>query len=273
MPATRKTLTDREIEEQSQEILRSLDRWYLPVDPLAIAEEEEIELAPGEYSEGFDARIEYLTDVRSFVLYYRDIGPGRTAGRVRFSVAHELGHYYLHRDYLLAGHAHDSQADFRSRDSKEQEADEFAARLLMPRELFVNEVRRFRQRICTLAELCQLADRVFETSVTSTVRRYCQCDIEPCCLVVSDGGAVKWAVASEDMRRLGMGYVEFGTAVPRMSKTAALWEGADGGANEPVEGEVAAPVWFSRPYRSRLWEEAMLLGRTGLALTYLTVAD
>jgi len=273
VPEARKKLTDREIDEQAREILCSLDRWSLPVDPLAIAEEEQIELAPGEYSDGFDARIEYLRDVRSFVLYYRSVGPGRTAGRVRFSVAHELGHYYLHRDYLFAGHAHDSQSDFRSRDPKEQEADEFAARFLMPQELFVNEVRNFRQRNCTLAELCHLADQVFATSVTSTVRRYCQCDIEPCCVVISEGSQVKWAVSSEDMRRLGMGYVEFGQSLPRMSKTFYLRQAADGGNTTPVDGEVASSVWFSRPYRPKLWEEAMLLGRTGLSLTYLTVVE
>ena len=41
------------------------------------------------------------------------------------------------------------------------EADEFAASLLMPEEFFVKEVRRFRQGVCTLAEICRMADERF----------------------------------------------------------------------------------------------------------------
>ena len=70
---------------------------------------------------------------------------------------------------LVRGQSHNSVADFQARHSVEQEADEFAARLLMPRELFVEAVHRYRQRVCILSELCHLAENVFHTSLTSTV--------------------------------------------------------------------------------------------------------
>jgi len=266
--------TERDLEREANRVLTALDRWCVPVDPFAIVADEGIELAPGEYSPRFDARLEYLPSVETFALYYRRGGPGRSEGRVRFSIAHELGHYYLHRDRLLRGEAHSSQADFRSRSPLEQEADEFAARLLMPQELFVAAVRRFRQRVCVLAELCHLADCVFHTSVTSTVRRYCQCNLEPSSVVVSQQGMVKWAVHSEDMRRLGLGYVEAGRPVPRMSRTMPLWNRLQNREPaEAVEGSVEASVWFERGYRRGLWEEALPLGFTGFVLTYLTLED
>jgi hypothetical protein len=265
---------ERELEQEAKSVLQSLDHWCIPVDPFAIVKDEGIDLAPGIYGSRFDARIEYLNDVDTFALYYRRSGPGRTEARVRFSVAHELAHYYLHRDSLLAGRRHNSQSDFRSRDPLEQEADEFAAALLMPRELFAQRIQMFRQRVCVLSELCHLAEDVFHTSVTSTVRRYCQCGIEPASMVMSNDGRVKWALASEDMRRLGFGYVEAGRPVPRMSKTAVLLQKIRGGEDtEPVEGGVTASVWFERGYGRRLWEEAMSLGRTGLVLTYLTMEN
>ncbi len=267
---------ERELEQAAAEVMQALGLWRVPADPFAVVRQEGIELAPGNYGSRFDARIEYLRDVDTFVLYYRQAEPGRTDGRVRFSIAHELGHYYLHRDYLLAGQRHNSQSDFRSRNPMEQEADEFAAGLLMPRKLFVDRVRLFRGRVCVLKDLCHLAENVFSTSVTSTVRRYCQCGIEPASMVVSMNGRVKWALASEDMRRLGFGYIEGGKAIPRTSETAKLWsQWRDGSPEqqEPVEGSVTASVWFDRGYGRRLWEEAMVLGGTGYVLTYLTMEN
>jgi hypothetical protein len=262
------------MERETNRVLQALDMWRVPVDPLAIAAEEEIDLAPGEYGPKFDARIEYLPPLETFAVYYRRGGLGRSEGRVRFSVAHELGHFYLHRDRLLRGEAHNSQADFRSRNPLEQEADEFAARLLMPQTLFVAAVRQFRQRVCVLSDLCHLADNVFHTSLMSAVRRYCQCNLEPSSVVVSQQRKVKWAVHSEDMRRLGHGYIEAGRPVPRMSRTAELWGRLrEGEQPEPAEGSVQASVWFERGYARSLWEEAMPLGATGFLLTYLTLEN
>lgn len=260
----------------AESVLKALGLLDVPVDPFQITREEGIELAPGEYGPGFDARIEYLAPVRTFVVYYREAGPGRTTGRVRFSLAHELGHYYIphHREELLAGKCHNSVSDFLSRDLKEREADEFAASLLMPEDLFVSKVREHRQGVCTLAELARLANDVFQTSLTSTVLRYCTCDVEACALIVSELGKIKWARHSYDMQKLGMGYIQFGDPVPAGTKTAELWRQTAGDdAPEIVEGRVDAGRWYDQPYRDWVWEEAIVLGRTGHVLTYLTLDD
>ena len=55
--------------------------------------------------------------------------------RQRFTIAHELGHYFLdgHIDHVLPNDGvHASHAGFSSSDPYEQEADNFAAGLLMP---------------------------------------------------------------------------------------------------------------------------------------------
>lgn len=173
------------IAERAKEVLVTLDKWRVPVDPFDIAREEGIQLAPGTYGEEFDARIEYIPAFWKFVIYYKDVG--RTEGRIRFSIAHELGHFYIpeHQERILRGELHNSEADFRSYDPYEKEGDEFAAALLMPRELFVQEVSRHYHKVCMLRELCNMADNRFRTSVTSTARRYCQCDIEACAVVMS----------------------------------------------------------------------------------------
>jgi hypothetical protein len=265
-----------DFDDIAKSALQALGMWRLPVNPETIAREEGIELAPGQYGEKFDARIEFIASAKTFILYYRTAVHGRTEGRVRFSLAHELGHFYLpsHRKYLLRGDSHNSVADFRSRDPRENEADEFASALLMPRELFVAEMKRRSSTYCTLSDLRKMADNVFQTSITSTVRRYCQFDWEPCAMVISEAGKVKWARHSDSMKPLGMSYIEFGSRVPNTSPTSKLWERLrTSDSLEPVEERVDADVWYERPGRGRLWEEAMPLGYTGLVLTFLTLED
>lgn len=82
-----------EIALAAEEVLRALKLWKLPVDPFAIIREEKILLAPGAYDEGFGARIEYFPPHKQFGIFYRQ--SGRTSGRIRFSLSHELGHFYL----------------------------------------------------------------------------------------------------------------------------------------------------------------------------------
>ncbi len=85
--------------------------------------------------------------------------------RQRFSVAHEVGHYLLHRD--AAGYydrKHQIGVHFRasttggSWDPKEIEANRFAAELLMPRRMIIDAIQR-----AGAAEASALA-RQFEVS-------------------------------------------------------------------------------------------------------------
>ncbi len=269
-------MTTPDIEEEARKTLAALRMWRLPVDPLAIAKEEGIELAPGCYSERFDARIKFVRGEKVFILSYRKPCDGLTEGRVRFSVGHELGHFYLphHREPLLRGETHNSVTDFRSRHPREMEADEFSSALLMPHALFAADLKKRSMKFCTLKDLSRLAETAFGTSLTSTVRRYVGFDWEPCMMIVSEGGAVKWFRASDRMKALGMGFVAPGTPAPNTSPTARLWGRLERETTlDREEDEVDAETWFDRPFRPRLWEESMPLGYTGLVLTFLSAED
>ena len=261
---------------KAEEVLSLLGIDSLPIDPFWIVAEEGIELAPSTYGPKFDARIEFSKEINNFILFYKDVGTGRSAGRVRFSVSHELGHFYLphHRERLERGLAHNSVSNFGSVDPTEREADTFAVSLLMPSRQFIAAIRKHRAGTCTLAELSTLAEEQFGTSLLSTVIRYCELDIEPSAIVVSERRRVKWFKYSYGMRSLGMGYVAVKTPVPPPSVTAKIWDDIEAGGMPPLESfAVDASIWYERPYRRFLWEESMPLGRTGLVLTYLTLAD
>src|SRR5579859_4844122 len=109
----------------------------LPVDPFAIAAAENITVkakpntAPGVSGllirVGSSFGIMYATHIRN-------------EGYQRFSISHELGHYFLpgHIDavFLNDAQVHTSHAGFVSDDKYENEADHFAAGLLMPDPMF-----------------------------------------------------------------------------------------------------------------------------------------
>lgn len=261
------------VAQAAEQVLRDLGMWQLPVHPLRIADEEGIELVPSLYGHGFDARIEYYPVFDKFAIYYQVDGAFRSLGRVRFSLAHELGHFYLahHREKLRAGHIHNSTADFTSKDPLEIEADRFAASLLMPKQLFISEVRGFRSGFCTLRDLRTLSERLM-TSVTSTAIRYCDCEIDATTVVLSRDGVVLWTWASEDMRRLGMWFIRGGSRIPTRSRTNSLLGQVHAGLSDDyIEGQVDSSIWFDWPKGPRLWEEAMFLG--DCVLTYLANVD
>lgn len=269
-------MTGVDIERAALEVLDAYEIHRPPVDPFGLARKEGIRLAPGQYDGCFDGRIEFRGrgGLGQFYLFYAETEPPwRPEGRVRFSVAHELGHFYLprHREYLMSGHWHGSKSGFVSDRPAEREADNFATELLMPRGWFTERVRMRGRSNCTIGDLERLADEVFKTSLTSTAIRYVHLSFEPCCVVLSQDGDVLYGVRSEDMRRLGLGWVDRGGRIPSASVTgkmaSAMMEGKTPRAGGPVDSE----VWFSTARPRPLWEEAKSLGRTGLTLTLLSV--
>jgi hypothetical protein len=265
-----------DLEALARTHLESLGLWRLPVDPFAIAKEEGVELAPGQYGQKFDARIKFVQAEKTFILFYREARYGLTEGRVRFSIGHELGHFYIprHRGHLLRGESHNSVTDFRSQDRFEVEADAFSSALLMPHELYAAKLKDCGLKTCNLNDFCRLSEHAFQTSLTSTVRRYVEFDWEECSMIISENGAVKWSKASDSMRALNMGYIANGTPVPEKTPTGKLWAKLDRGPTlDREEGSVEAHWWFERPWRKRVWEETMPLGYTGLVLTFLVPED
>jgi len=271
-------MTEADIERAAEEVLDAHDAACPPVDPFAIAKAEGIRLAPGRYDECFDGRIEYRRRNgrgRFFLFYPEAEPPWRPEGRVRFSVSHELGHFYLpkHRGYLTSGHWHGSHCGFVSDKPTEREADIFATALLMPRRSFVARVQMKAGSVCTMGDLVRLADEVFKTSITSTAIRYAQLNFEPCCVVLSRDGRVLYGIRSEDMRCQGLGWIDRGGPVPATSVTGKLAAALAKDTSPKTGGPVDSDVWFDSRRARPLWEEVKVLGGTGLALTLLALDE
>lgn len=81
-----------------------------------------------------------------------DHGKGWKFNHLRFSVAHEIGHWFLHKDefqregFKELGEFYDWTASLGGRKSDiEKEADEFAGRLLVPRDRLESDLHRLDQ--------------------------------------------------------------------------------------------------------------------------------
>lgn len=191
-------------------------------------------------------------------------------GFQRFSIAHELGHYFLddHPEKVVgASGMHQSAAGFASGDKYELEADHFAAALLMPNPLFEQAMGRAGsgfQAIERLARECR-------TSLTATAIRYAECAEEPVAVVVSDGQRIAYWFASESLKRLrGITWLARGHPVPKTSATAAF--NRDRGRVERCDRREATSNvldWFGDGPDRELSEDVVGLGGYGKTLTVL----
>ncbi|HSX10071.1 MAG TPA: ImmA/IrrE family metallo-endopeptidase [Candidatus Saccharimonadales bacterium] len=82
-----------------------------------------------EENEDFNACITYDKTTGKYAIY---VNPKQPYERQRFSIAHELAHYFLHRDELIeAGELNRDPQDSLNRE-KDYKADKLAADILMP---------------------------------------------------------------------------------------------------------------------------------------------
>lgn len=190
----------------AEEIFSSLQISSPPVDPFAIARDERrrLNVVARDFGDRFDGQLEYHPDRRRFLLfvntkYDRD---EEHSPRTRFSMAHELAHFYLdhHREFLMGGgKAHGSASEFASDASIEREADAFAAAILMPSQLMrplVNEGELSNERVKALA--CE-----FQTSLVSTMIRSVLLSDFPCAVVGLRGGTRAWSFHSTSLIEAG----------------------------------------------------------------------
>lgn len=88
----------------------------------------------------YDAKIEILGETEKISGFKIKYAQGQSERRIRFSIAHELGHLFLHM--LRSEGEYSKNIYFRGKNTenarKEWEANDFAASFLMPEEEFVS---------------------------------------------------------------------------------------------------------------------------------------
>lgn len=146
---------------------------------------------------GFDGAL-FANEARNrwMMLYNNGLA---SPGRIRFTQAHELGHYILHR--LKRDEFRCSSDDMLSWEEKniEAEADLFASFLLMP-------LNDFRNQLTTDVdiELLRHCAVRYGVSLTAAALKWIKCTEESAVLILSRDGFMKWAFSSAAARRNGV---------------------------------------------------------------------
>ncbi|NSZ77467.1 MULTISPECIES: ImmA/IrrE family metallo-endopeptidase [Rhizobium/Agrobacterium group] len=253
--------------QRAEALLKEEELLSLPVDPFAIAASRDImvegkpETVDGVSGmllrHGNDFGIVYATHIRS-------------EGFQRFSVAHELGHYFLpgHVDQVIQNGIHVSRGGFVTNDPYELEADHFAAGLLMPEQPFRKEIDR---REPGLAAIEVVADLCI-TSRTAAAIRYAEVGDAATAVIISTGGVIDYCFMSEAMKSLPkLDWLRKGIELPMGTVTATL--AADPrrvASGERVKDEIDVREWLGGPTRETVKEESLGLGAYGKVLTILT---
>lgn len=236
-----------------------------PVDPFAIAENESIIVEPKPpLAEGVSGGI-IFNDNDVGIFYATDI---RSEGFQRFTVSHELGHYFLpgHPEEILKlSPMHLSRAGFSQGDSSiEIEADHFAAGLLMPTAL----VRRaLDQAPIGLEGIDALAEQA-KCSLTAAAIRTAECSSYPIAVLMSQGSTINYCFMSDTFKALGkLTFLRQGSPLPK-SATRMFNENPDHIASGMrVCDETSLSHWFDGSSTIRLNEEVVGLGAYGFTLT------
>ena len=110
-----------------------------PINPVAIAKAVGLKV----YSSQLDDHVDGIYDKNKKVIY---VSQASSRNRQMFTVAHELGHYCLHKDKDFdVFYRRDLDTLGQPKFTEEREANSFAAHLLMPEQLMTKYYERYKK--------------------------------------------------------------------------------------------------------------------------------
>ena len=156
-------------------------------------------------------------------------------GRKNFTIAHEVGHYYLQkaREFIC------KKSDFYyflSTQDPEKEANIFASELLMPEE-WIKEFVKWKNEA---KETVERAAQMFKTSISSMAIRYAEDGRFPIAVIFNQDMRVKWSCIN---KFFPFQWIEHGQKVNDFSKAYEFYLGQE--INSEVN-DILADAWFSK---------------------------
>ncbi len=169
-----------------QQLALEYSRHRYPASP--------IDKIHGQGIDGFEGMLVANDDRSKWLIIYND--DNGSEGRQRFTVAHEFGHYMIHRelqDKFACSDDDISTGDGNGRDI-EVEADQFASTLLMPYDDFRKQVSG---QPISFDLIGHCADR-YGVSLTAAALRWIDIAPERAILIASRDDHMLWAKSNED---------------------------------------------------------------------------
>lgn len=164
------------------------------VNSLGVSHPRDIDLEAIAFDQGAIVKYRHLSSCEARIVGSGDravitVDNTKYPTRVRFSLAHELGHWHFHRGRSLVCREEDIGNQRRSALDPERVADSYAADLLMPRYLFCPLAESLGR--ITFENIEKLASE-FSTSITATAIRVVEYGHEPAMLICHGRQGRKW---------------------------------------------------------------------------------
>jgi Zn-dependent peptidase ImmA (M78 family) len=241
---------------QRMRVLSELAEYYaesycpgsLLTDPEQIADKLGITICKSNYNKAFDGMLCYREG--NFYLHlnvHEDAGEHIFMPRIRFTFAHELGHYIIdeHRNALkLPGVSPHPSFPLVSQDSMiEREADHFAACLLLPENRIKKDVFRKKFNAALINEI----STKYNVSHTATLLRFIALGNHPIMIVCSRNGTIVWHRETYDFPFTFPLYGHKGRVPENTSAGEYFYENKK---NQNRAEIVFAGDWFSVKYKT-----------------------
>jgi Zn-dependent peptidase ImmA (M78 family) len=175
---------------KAREIIRELcieEASHIDIEAIALARGA---IVKEEAMSGADGRLAAL-EAAAFITVREDI-PER--GKKRFVIAHELGHFELHRKDIPSIACTDAAfREWSLRNPREREANYFAAEILMPEDIFKKSMAGQDLKPILLQSLC----KEYDMSLTATAIRIATLRPEYA-LICSSRKGIQWFVVNSE---------------------------------------------------------------------------
>nr|WP_315203722.1 ImmA/IrrE family metallo-endopeptidase [uncultured Flavobacterium sp.] len=184
------------IKKLAEFIALQFEEKITPLDK--IADDEELRVFYDSFEKDtFDGMT--IFDDENFYIYLNiDNGNKLGSERGRFTLAHELGHYFIdaHRVGLKKGllEPHPSKIGRKQFNEIEREADYFASCLLIPEERFKKDIVKKKFNFELIVFLC----KEYKVSRTACAFRFAEIGNHPIMIVYAESGIIKWTHYSDD---------------------------------------------------------------------------
>jgi len=236
------------------------------IDELGITDPKDLDIEAIAYHARIEVRYKSMVGCEASLIGFKDnaivtIGDSMPWRRQRFSIAHEIGHWQLHRGETFNCRSDDFEFPIEKKPPKEKVADVFAAELLMPISLFRPLANRIQyhsfESIKTLSE-------AFDTSLVSTALRVIDMDVAPLILINHTKDGRLWFRVSKMAKQW--------FPRPKLQKESVADNILFGGKIDNGHQQISADLWFDKQNASQfeIYEHSKRYNNGVLTLLTLT---
>lgn len=254
-------------------IVQGTDRFPVKVDEVALEYSHQcfagspVDKVQGDVLDGFEGMLAANKARSKWLILYNSAV--RSEGRKRFTIAHEFGHYILHRhqqDRFECGDDDIETGDGNDRDI-ETEADLFASTLLMPLDDFRRQVDGHPVSFDLLGHC---ADR-YGVSLTAAALRWIEIADKRAVVVASRDDHMLWAKSNDAAFKSG---AFFATRKRTIAVPGDALAHSDNCSTTSQSQSIRAKVWFPRePSYVELKEMSKVAGSYDYTLTLLLMPE